>query len=231
MTRPTLPSVYSQEFPEEVFERELRRVHRATEIERRWIDAAGLKPYPTDESIQDAVSEGELVRVSQGLGYRVIQRLFQWPVSPTYAGQAYSPPYVRPEALTVLEAIAADWHAETGVFDGMLAITSLIRSEQYQAALRRQPRKVTLKQDSDLSSHQVGIAFDIDAIGVYLQSSKGAIRPHNPRAEDYSHGLAISLSAVLRDVLSDYQADGRINFVEELAGTQENCMHVAVRPS
>jgi uncharacterized protein DUF5715 len=63
---------------------------------------------------------------------------------------------LRPEALKVLEEVAAAYHRQ---FDRPLPISSLIRPEQYQHSLRRVNRNaVTI----DSPPHSTGLAFDID---------------------------------------------------------------------
>jgi uncharacterized protein DUF5715 len=63
---------------------------------------------------------------------------------------------VRPEALKIIEQVAAAYHQQ---FDRPLPVSSLVRPEQYQRALRRVNRNaVTI----DTPPHSTGLAFDID---------------------------------------------------------------------
>jgi chorismate mutase len=62
----------------------------------------------------------------------------------------------RPPALKVLEEIATAYHDK---FDRPLPVSSLIRPEQYQRALRRVNRYAVL---IDTPPHSTGLAFDID---------------------------------------------------------------------
>jgi Family of unknown function (DUF5715) len=63
---------------------------------------------------------------------------------------------LRPEALKIMEQVAALYHRQ---FDRPLPVSSLIRPEQYQHALRRVNRNaVTI----DSPPHSTGLAFDID---------------------------------------------------------------------
>jgi hypothetical protein len=63
---------------------------------------------------------------------------------------------IRPQALKVMEQIAAAYRQE---FDRPLPVSSLVRPEQYQHALRRVNRNaVTI----DTPPHSTGLAFDID---------------------------------------------------------------------
>jgi hypothetical protein len=63
---------------------------------------------------------------------------------------------LRPAALKILEEVAAAYH---GRFKRPLPISSLVRPEQYQRALRRVNRNAVL---IDTPPHSTGLAFDID---------------------------------------------------------------------
>jgi len=63
---------------------------------------------------------------------------------------------VRPPALKVMEEVAAAYHAQ---FGRRLPVSSLVRPEQYQRALRRVNRNAVL---IDTPPHSTGLAFDID---------------------------------------------------------------------
>ena len=63
---------------------------------------------------------------------------------------------IRPEALRVMEEIATDYHRQ---FDRPLPVSSLVRPEQYQHALRKVNRNAVL---IDTPPHSTGLAFDID---------------------------------------------------------------------
>ncbi|HKG47597.1 MAG TPA: DUF5715 family protein [Pyrinomonadaceae bacterium] len=63
---------------------------------------------------------------------------------------------VRPEAMKIIEQVAKAYHQQ---FDRPLPVSSLVRPEQYQHALRRVNRNaVTI----DAPPHSTGLAFDID---------------------------------------------------------------------
>lgn len=63
---------------------------------------------------------------------------------------------LRPEALKILETVAAAYRRQ---FDRPLPVSSLVRPEQYQRALRRVNRNAVL---IDTPPHSTGLAFDID---------------------------------------------------------------------
>jgi len=63
---------------------------------------------------------------------------------------------IRPEALKVLEQIAAAYHDQ---FNRPLPVSSLVRPEQYQRVLRRFNRNAIL---IETPPHSTGLAFDID---------------------------------------------------------------------
>jgi hypothetical protein len=63
---------------------------------------------------------------------------------------------IRPQALKIIEEVSAAYHQK---FDRPLPVSSLVRPEQYQHALRRVNRNaVTI----DTPPHSTGLAFDID---------------------------------------------------------------------
>jgi len=63
---------------------------------------------------------------------------------------------LRPQALKILERVAAVYHQQ---FDRPLPVSSLVRPEQYQRVLRRVNRNAVL---IDTPPHSTGLAFDID---------------------------------------------------------------------
>jgi hypothetical protein len=63
---------------------------------------------------------------------------------------------LRPQALKVLEELASRYHDQ---FARPLPVSSLVRPEQYQRALRRVNRYAVLM---DTPPHSTGLAFDID---------------------------------------------------------------------
>lgn len=63
---------------------------------------------------------------------------------------------LRPQAVKVLEEVAAAYHRQ---FDRPLPVSSLVRPEQYQRALRRVNRNAVL---IETPPHSTGLAFDID---------------------------------------------------------------------
>jgi hypothetical protein len=63
---------------------------------------------------------------------------------------------LRPQALKILEEIAKAYHDK---FDRPLPVSSLIRPEQYQRALRKVNRYAAV---IDTPPHSTGLAFDID---------------------------------------------------------------------
>ena len=63
---------------------------------------------------------------------------------------------LRPQALKVLEEVASAYHRQ---FGRRLPVSSLVRPEQYQRALRRVNRNAVL---IDTPPHSTGLAFDID---------------------------------------------------------------------
>lgn len=63
---------------------------------------------------------------------------------------------LRPEALKIMEEVASAYHRQ---FNRPLPVSSLVRPEQYQRALRRVNRNATV---IETPPHSTGLAFDID---------------------------------------------------------------------
>lgn len=63
---------------------------------------------------------------------------------------------LRPQALKIMEEVASAYHRQ---FDRPLPVSSLVRPEQYQRALRRVNRNAVL---IETPPHSTGLAFDID---------------------------------------------------------------------
>lgn len=227
-----LPSAYDPEaYSDEQFSAELARVHAETEIERLWIEEAGLSPFADDQEILDRARSGQLVRVGRGVGYVARQMLRDWEPARTNPDHKfhYSPPYLGVDAFTKLEELAEAWQSEMGS-SRLLSITSLARSTPYQRRIAKIYRKLTITDDDKLSSHQVGLAFDIDSQGIVRLEDDGTAVAVNPRNSRYHAGLVNESRHVIRDILTDQKDRGFINFVEELPGTQNGCFHVCVNP-
>ncbi len=227
-----LPSVYDRSvFSHDDFLNELDRVHVATEVDRMWMMQAGMPHYDTDLDILSAVNDDKLVSVREGIGFIAISRLYNWDISrsdPSHQWH-YSPPFVTPHTGRIIENIASIWQEELGT-NRYLSLTSMIRSTEYQKRLAAQERKLTITGDGMQSSHQVGIAFDIDGCGLVEAGDNGDRRSINPRYPGYSPRLIEESRIVLRSILDGLDNNGYINYIEELPGTQENCFHVCVKP-
>lgn len=229
---------YKTDFSNEEFEAELLRVTAATAIEREWIK--DLEPFATDHAISVAAEAGELLSVQPQPGLLPIQRLLDYEPersNPTHPYH-YSPPYLRPEAAYAATFIARAWfelRREAGDTFSFLALTSAIRSIDYQEGLSRRAERVVAIDTKDglSSSHSYGLAFDIDGCGIYrFDSTTQKVESINPRKTNYiAHRAEIGQGRdELRGILSWLNEQGVINFVEEVPGTQEWCFHICVNP-
>ncbi len=230
-TRTELPSVYV-DWTQAEFEAELERVHQETVIEREWIAQAGLQTYATDEEIAQHAEAGKLVRVGKDMGHVAIMRLLKWDLSRSSPDHKYhySTPFIDHDTYDVLSEISSKWQAELGA-NRYLSVTSLGRSTSYQERLSQQRRKLTIGGEGNISSHQVMRAFDLDACGLMEETDSGDLRAINPRFPHFQPGLVAESALVIKHLLDEQARQGRINFVEELPGTQEHCFHVAVKPA
>lgn len=246
---------YDDEFDTAAFEQEMSELIDTTAIERQWTAESGLRPFGSDEEILEAEAKGQLVRVSEGVGFLAIQRQGHWtpersdPEHPFH----YSPPFLRPEAARMLRYIGHAWARQLGCgWPHRLPVTSMSRSLPYQERLGETEGKLAISPDIGLSTHVYGLAFDIDACGLYI--SKGIspfeylakdldnIHSHddmdvyerfmaaNPRMHD-EHANTVALGhSVLLEILEELADHDQINVAEEFAGTTNNCFHVAVNP-
>jgi hypothetical protein len=233
---------YRTDFNDDEFEAEKARVITATDIERQW--TKGLVPYQTDQEILEAVHNRLLQKMLPRPGLMPIQRLIDWDEQRSYPSHKYyySPPYLRHDAAEVLEFIAAAWNilqrqrGEPYIF---LAATSMVRSRAYQKnLLKRDSRKIAIDTTNGYSSsHEFGLAFDIDASGIYRfypdKPVKEAVVAINPRNPDVFNAQAELIAEVRLDLTGILQWLGEreiINTVEEVPRTQEWCFHVCVNP-
>jgi hypothetical protein len=136
---------------------------------------------------------------------------------------------VRPQALKVMEEVAAAYHAQ---FGRRLPVSSLVRPEQYQRALRRVNRNAVL---IDTPPHSTGLAFDIDfrymsAAEQSFVMDKLAELKRNGRIE------------VIRERNANYHVFAFLNgtrpsddlitaSLEEARGPQEQTHHAAAKPA
>lgn len=229
---PTLaPSVF-KEYSQAELDAENAQVLLQTKVERDWIEAVGARPYQTDaEILHDYENTSRLVRITQSLGYVTRQLLRDWrpehsdPTHPRY----YSPPFLAGHAFDMLAEVAMAWRDEIG-HSRYLSVPSLTRSLEYQRRLAEKPDALTIKDPNELSSHTVGWAFDLDGCGIYERSDDGKLKPINPHTPGFSSTLMAESRTVLRQILGQHQAEGRINFVEELPASIRHCFHVCVKP-
>ena len=174
-------SVYN-DFTDLEFNEELGRIMTETAIEREWMQAARAIPFESDKEILDAYADEKLVRVTRGTGFVAIQKLLQWdttrsnPKHPYY----YSPPFLGPDAYAYLTDLAEHWQSELGS-SRLLSVTSLVRSDQYQAELATRPRKITVVSPDLSSSNTVGWSCDVDGCGLYEQKDNGEVQAIKPR--------------------------------------------------
>ncbi len=230
----SLPCVYT-ELDQAYFECELKRVYAETEIERQWLEEYELPVFDSDQDILAEVRRGGLRRVYSGVGYEPRMYLDEWEPSRSDADHEfhYSPPYLRPEAIAMLGLIGHNWARRLPEIsmNHAIPVTSLVRSLEYQQRLSKMAGKITIKSDDGLSSHLAAISFDLDARGLYARKGVGSdFAPVNINNNPDSRNTIMTSQAVLREVLEEQQQTGAINYVEELAGTNQHVFHVCTRP-
>lgn len=229
-----LASVYSRtDVSDDQFAGLLADVNERTAIEREWLSEAGYQPFANDRAILEADRQHKLVRVQPSLGFVTIQRLAKW--SPERSNPEhpfhYSPPYLRPTAAMALGRLSHRWQTlqrKDGQPEAYLSVTSLVRSTEYQRRLRGDAdgRKLA----AEVSSHEFGFAFDIDACGLYMSGGR-TVNPRQTDAYDEQTEALEIARANLREVFEPLIEKKVINVIEELPGTQEHCFHVGTNPA
>lgn len=220
-----------------------RQAFLDTAPERRWINQAGYDPYVDNVAIARAEARGELVALDPvGVGFRQIGRLVRWQDAFDDPGSElpfpYPPAYLRPEAVAVARYVAEAW--QDGVQDGALSLsfTSLVRHVAFQQRIIDQG-KVAIDPSEGVSSHLVGLAFDIDGCGMYFSDGDQVIGVNpNPNQDETRLSMYRDLRprlddgfAVLRSVLGEMSAEGTVNVVEELSGINKHCFHICANPT
>jgi hypothetical protein len=127
---------------------------REQELEARDKEKALLEFYRRPEGKEKLAQDfASLQALAKNLGGRSFNLD---DASDRRAMRVYMLSSLRPEALRVLEELAKDYHDK---FARPLPVSSLVRPEEYQHALRRVNRNAVL---IDTPPHSTGLAFDID---------------------------------------------------------------------
>ena len=154
----------------------------------------------------------------------------------------------------MLRSIGSLWRTELvgkGIANPRLrlAVTSLTRSQEYQAAIVSDERKFA----SPDSMHCVGAAFDIDASGYYVASEGKLLSVTHPDRDasvvarigralgslsDEPYVLPRApiefderVTDALVTVANRLHESGIISRILEFAGTDNQCVHVTPRPT
>lgn len=230
----------------DVTKKDQLQIERDGKQELRWHKKTPR--YQTNKDIQSAYQSGELIKVGITKDYRPITRLLNPDTDLQY------PPYLKPEAKKVLDELASLWRSKikskykeqyTNV---LLPITFLVCSEDYKKELLKTPGKILNSE----GTHATGYTFDIDASSYYLKSGDNFFSVADPRrnpeiiqqntknlikigggklhtlhtSEEYNKHLTDLLVETAREL----HATGKANVILEYAGTQNQCLHICVKP-
>lgn len=204
--------------------------------------------YQTNQDVQHAYQEGQLVKIGITKDYRPITRLLNPDTDLQY------PPYLRPEAKKVLDELASIWRSKVkkeyeGTYSKvLLPLTFLVCSEDYKKELLKTPGKILNSE----GTHATGYTFDIDASSYYIQDGENFFSVADPRRNpdivqqntknlikiggSKMHTLHTSepynkrLTDILVETARDLQASGKANVILEYADTQNQCLHICVKP-
>lgn len=136
---------------------------------------------------------------------------------------------LRPQALKVLEEVASTYYRQ---FGRRLPVSSLVRPEQYQRALRRVNRNAVL---IDTPPHSTGLAFDIDYR--YMSAAEQSFV-----MEELARLKREGRIEVIRERNANYHVFAFMNGVrpsddlitaslEEARGPQQQTHHAAAKPA
>ncbi|HRV76399.1 MAG: hypothetical protein H6799_00955 [Candidatus Nomurabacteria bacterium] len=204
--------------------------------------------YQTNQDIQVAFQKRELVKIGETKDYRPITRLLNPDTDLQY------PPYLRPEAKKVLDELASIWRSKVrskyknGYSNVLLPLTFLVCSEDYKKELLKTPGKILNSE----GTHATGYTFDIDASSYYIKEGDNFFSVADPRRNpdiiqqntenlikiggSKMHTLRTSkpynkqLTDLLVETAQELHASGKANVILEYAGSQNQCLHICVKP-
>jgi hypothetical protein len=229
-------------------DRQIEEVRQQVLVEQEWLQ--GQPRYAKNRDILSAIWRGELEAVTPSENLRPVARFLQ-PINHLRGLH----PFLRPEALSVLSVLGETWRelsSAKGVrSDAKLAVTSFVRSMEYQHRLSQDPGKLALSPHE--SSHPTGWAFDVDSSSYYLHpedEAPASISRRDPRQQEkLGRALKISLGAIsvptiianpsefdpgaisaLHQTTNLMHNAGIINKVVEFTGTEHECLHICVNP-
>lgn len=232
-------------------DRELENLDSALERERAWYSESPR--FKDERDLTAAIASGDLVQVHQSPHSRPVARFYK-------GGVPGFDPFLSERAWRLLHDFTDRWYDRLidlqedqrpviiDLASVRLAVTSMVRHQEYQNALVAGGRLA-----SPDSTHCTGNAFDIDASGYYLVESNGravscvderrraastrigellanslGAMPETLSPRDSQYFPGVTQAAI--DVAKSFHAEGAINLVEEFAGTENACLHIAVNP-
>ncbi len=191
---------------------EIKRVEKLSEIEREW-----WKNYPaylTTKDILKGVEDGTLEKVEPDENINLIMR-FKNPDLKDWQ------PYLHKDTALLLKEVGRKWRgkmtAENLSKDILLAVTSLVRSVEYQENLIKRG-----KLGMPDSPHTKGQSFDIDGCGYYDNGK--AINPR--QSENYRDIYNPHVHHLLKETLEEMKKENCLNYILEYENTDNQCFHV-----
>jgi Family of unknown function (DUF5715) len=123
---------------------------QANEEDKAVLDQSYGQPVARQKLFQDYESLKELARSFAGRSFNLDNPTDRLTLKVSMLSS------IRPEALKIINEVATPYREK---FDRPLPVSSLVRPEQYQHALRRVNRNAAM---IDIPPHTTGLAFDID---------------------------------------------------------------------
>lgn len=241
--RDDLRHFHEMSLDEQAAEWESNQEYLAIEAEQ----TENLTIYPYLEAVNFGLSSGKLQWVEpQTDDYRIVLPIRDRNQIPLEEDQG-SLPILHSHSASILSILAKDVKAvgsddnelmtafdRNGITDWRLSVTSLLRTTVYQRVIAKQGRMAVGRDGSDRhSSHEKGVAFDIDHGGLYVATPDGQEVPINRKSNDANFAiLSQALPAyrkVLRKVIGLYEDAGVVTALEEVPNGW-GCWHIAAIP-
>ncbi len=197
--------------------KEMEEVKKLSETERAWWRDFPL--YETNEQILEDFEKGILAKIEDDENLKLIMR-FSNPELENWQ------PYLAKETARLLREVGEKWREKmrsAGLPDDIhLAVTSLIRTKKYQEKIIK-AGKLAMPD----SPHTKGQSFDIDGCGYYIEDNVV-----NPRqCENYQEIYKPLVHQILEEILSEMKDKGRLSFIQEYKGSDNQCFHMTRNPA
>lgn len=199
---------------------ELERVRNEAKIEMVWWGDNAIR------NVREALRAGTLVKVPnewtiEGSGFRLIRNL----------RDGTEPNLLSPQAYGLLKLLVKRWRDDIrgyrlNTLDVLLSLTSLYRTRKIQKRLIAQGANAAM-----FSSHEAGMAFDIDPVGYYEGEERKAVNwKMQPFKDDYREILLHNLNSLEHARYCHVIYEMGYSLEDGKVVGHDSCYHVCVSP-